>query len=415
MHVCVIGAGVIGVATARQLEREGYTVTLIDEYDKPARASSFANGGQLSYSYVAPLAGPGVLPSVPLWLWRKDSPLRFQPRWDLDQWRWLAEFVLACRGSASDATTSQMLALSYLSRSVMHDFLAQSPVDFAWRKTGKLILYRDSKLLGKAARLVEYQARHGSDQRVLSAADVLALEPSIGALDGVMAGAIYTPSEETGDCRLFAEALFDQLQRCESVTCRMNTAVRGLRRDRDRVVAAETDQGEIEADAFVVAGGMGSRALLSSTGYKPAIYGLKGYSLSVPMADQDGKALQISVTDYERRIVYAPLGNVLRIAAMVDIGGRGNDVDPSRIAQLKGQVREIFPALALDEAVEWAGLRPSTPGGKPVIGRSPTVSNLWLNIGHGALGFTLAMGSAALLSAQLGGRPPPIDPSPFVP
>lgn len=415
MHVCVIGAGVIGVATARQLEREGYTVTLIDEHDKPALRSSFANGGQLSYSYVAPLAGPGVLPNVPFWLWRKDSPLRFQPRWDPDQWRWLIEFVLACRGSVADATTSQMLTLSYLSRSVLHAFLAESPIEFSWSRTGKLIVYRDPKMLDKAGRLVEYQAQYGSDQRVLSAAEVLALEPSISALEGVMAGAIYTPSEEAGDCLRFTQALFDQLQRCASVTCRMNTVVRSLRRERNRIVAIETDQGDLEADAFVLSGGMGSRALLGPLGYKPSIYALKGYSLSAPLVCRDGQALRVSVTDYERRIVYAPLGDVLRIAAMVDIGGRGSDVDAFRITQLKRQIREMFPTLALDEASEWAGLRPSTPNGKPIIGRSPVASNLWLNIGHGALGFTLAMGSAALLSAQLGGRTPPIDPLPFIP
>jgi D-amino-acid dehydrogenase len=415
MHICVIGAGVIGVATARMLERQGYTVTLVDEHDKPARMSSFANGGQLSYSYVAPLAGPGVLPNIPLWLWRKDSPLRFQPRLDPDQWRWLTEFVIACRGSVASATTKQMLTLSYLSRSVMHDLLADTPVDFSWQKTGKLIVYRDAKLLEKAARLVEYQARFGSDQRVLSASEVLALEPAIRGLDHTMAGAVYTPSEETGDCAQFTQGLFDQLQQSSSVTCRMSTKVSRLRREQGRVVALESDQGDIVADAFVVTSGMGSRTLLRPLGATPSIYPLKGYSLSVPVADFPGKALQVSVTDYERRIVYARIGDVLRVAAMVDIGGRDNNLDPQRITQLKQQVKEVFPDLALDNALAWAGLRPSTATGKPIIGRSQAASNLWLNTGHGALGFTLAMGSAALLTAQLAGQQPPIDPSPFVP
>ncbi|OZI32313.1 D-amino acid dehydrogenase small subunit [Bordetella genomosp. 10] len=414
MRVCVIGAGVVGVSSAYFLARQGFDVTLVDARERPAEVSSFANGGQLSYSYVAPLAGPGVLPSVPSWLLRADSPLRFRPRLDPHQWRWCLDFVLACRASVARASTAELSTLSYLSRDAMHGLLAQEPIEFGHVRNGKLIAYRDAALLEKARRLVAYQAAHGAEQSVLSAEETLALEPALAGMRGQLAGAIYTPSEESGDCRLFTEGLFERLKTLPNVSLRMSTNVRALRRRGAAIAAADTDRGDIDADAFVVASGVGSRALLRPLGEDVPLYPLKGYSLSVPLAHED-EAPAISVTDYERRIVYARMGKTLRIAAMVDIGSADAAIDPQRVALLKSQVAEIFPRLDLDAAAAWAGLRPATPGSKPIIGPCRSAPNLWLNLGQGALGFTLACGSAALLTAQMAGVPTPIDASPFLP
>ncbi len=415
MRVCVIGAGVVGVTSAYFLARQGHDVVLVDSQPRPAEVSSYANGGQLSYSYVAPLAGPGVLPSVPGWLLRSDSPLRFRPRLDPHQWRWCLQFALACRASVARASTAELLTLSYLSRDVMHALLAQENLDFGHLKNGKLIAYRSAELLDKARALVAYQAAHGADQQVLDAAQTLALEPALAGMGASLAGAIYTPSEEAGDCRQFTEALFDRLQGMANVQCAMSNPVSGLQREGRRVVAVQSRDGDIGADAVVLATGIGTRALLSPLGHDVPLYPLKGYSLTVPLADDDHMAPAISVTDYERRIVYARVGGVLRIAAMVDIGGGDAQIDPERIALLKRQVHEAFPGLDLRQAIPWAGLRPATPKGKPLIGRSHAADNLWLNIGQGALGFTLACGSAALLSAQMGGLELPLDPAPFQP
>ncbi|WP_233234873.1 D-amino acid dehydrogenase [Bordetella sp. LUAb4] len=414
MRVCVIGAGVVGVTSAYFLARQGFDVTLVDSRERPAEVSSFANGGQLSYSYVAPLAGPGVLPNVPSWLLRADSPLRFRPRLDPHQWRWCLDFVLACRASVARTSTAELSTLSYLSRDAMHGLLAQEPIEFGHVRNGKLIAYRDAELLEKARRLVAYQAAHGADQSILSAEETLALEPALNGMRGKLAGAIYTPSEESGDCRLFTEGLFDKLKTLPNVALRMSTNVRGLRRRGAVITAADSDKGDIQAEAFVVASGLGSRTLLGPLGEDLPLYPLKGYSLSVPLAHED-EGPAISVTDYERRIVYARMGKTLRIAAMVDIGSADAAIDPQRIALLKHQVAEIFPKLDLDAAVAWAGLRPATPGSKPIIGPSRSAQNLWLNVGQGALGFTLACGSAALLTAQLAGVATPIDATPFLP
>ncbi|MYZ45101.1 D-amino acid dehydrogenase [Schauerella aestuarii] len=415
MHVCVIGAGVIGVTTAYSLAKAGHTVTLTDARERPAEMSSFANGGQLSYSYVAPLAGPGVLPNVPGWLLRQESPLRFRPRMDVHQWRWSLAFVQACRASVSDETTAQMLRLSYLSRDTMNAWLAETPIEFGHVRNGKIIAYRSPESLEKARALVAYQAARGAEQRVLSAAETLALEPSLAAMGSDLAGAIFTPGEEAGDCRLFTEGVFDLLGGLPNVTRTMSNPVRKLRRRGRHIEAVETALGDIRADAYVVATGTGSRQLLGPVGHDVPIYPLKGYSLSVPLADDDTSAPSISVTDYERRIVYARIGRVLRIAAMVDIGSRDAKIDPARIALLKEQVHALFPHLDLDRAVAWAGLRPATPTGKPIIGNSPAADNLWVNVGQGALGFTLACGSAALLTRLIAGTSTPIDAAPFKP
>jgi D-amino-acid dehydrogenase len=414
MRVCVIGAGVVGVTSAYFLARQGYEVTLVDGRARPGEETSYANGGQLSYSYVAPLAGPGVLSSVPAWLLREDSPLRFHPRMDPHQWAWCLRFVLACRASASRQSTAEMLTLSYLSRDVLNALLEQEPLSFSHLRNGKLIAYRSPALLEKARVLVEYQAAHGAEQRVLSAAQTLEMEPALAGMRGRLAGAIYTPGEEVGDCLRFTEGLFDRLVRLPNVQVRMGTPVSRLRRGGPRIVAAQTPGGDVEADAYVVAAGMGGSALLRPLGQQVPVYGLKGYSLSVPLQDGEDTGPTISVTDYERRIVYARIGSVLRMAAMVDIGGDAG-INERRIALLKRQAQDTFPSLRLDAARPWAGMRPATPTGKPLIGPSRAACNLWMNLGHGALGFTLACGSAALLTAQMAGIQAPIEPGPFLP
>ncbi|WP_438858221.1 D-amino acid dehydrogenase [Achromobacter spanius] len=415
MRVCVIGAGVVGVTTAHLLSRAGHDVALVDERAGPAMGSSFANGGQLSYSYVAPLAGPGVFADMPGWMFRRDSPLRLHYRLDPSQWLWLAEFLRACRASVSRAATAELLSLSYLSRDTLHAMLSETPMDFGLSRTGKLIVYRDAAQLDKAAALVRYQAAHGTDQRVLSREETLVAEPALAGMGTRIAGAVYTPGEETADCHRFTDSLFQRLRQAGNVSVQMNTRVKRLRRERGRVVAAQTAAGDIQADAFVVASGIGSRPLLAALGQRVPLYPLKGYSLSVPITADTADVPTISVTDYERRIVYARLGKVLRIAAMVDIGAKHAEVDATRLDTLRRQVVEAFPRLDLSRAQAWAGVRPATPTSKPLIGKSRAADNLWLNLGQGALGFTLACGSAALLTAQMTGSALPIDAAPFQP
>ncbi|WP_026067870.1 D-amino acid dehydrogenase [Pusillimonas noertemannii] len=413
MRICVIGAGVVGVTTAWTLANRGWQVTLVDSHSDPAQAASYANGGQLSYSYVAPLAGPGVLPNVPKWLWSKRSPLRFHLRMDPQQWRWCAAFIASCRGSVARYSTASLLDLAYLSRTSLQHLLDETCLEFNHARNGKLIVYRSPQLLDKATKLVEYQSTLGARQLVLSAAETVRREPALRPIEHKLAGAIYTPSEESGDCRLFTHNLFACIRSLPNVEVRMNTSIQALHGSRGAVTHATDSRGErIAADHFVVAAGLGSRGLLRPLGVNPLLYPLKGYSLDVET--QAGVAPGISVTDYERRTVYATLGSSLRVAAMVGIGMNGGNVESDRIGLVKEQAAELFPRLDFSKARAWAGNRPATPHGRPIIGPAPRYDNLWMNIGHGALGFTLACGSSHLLGAQMAGENLPIDASPFL-
>ena len=414
MHACVIGAGVIGVTSAWQLARQGWQVTLVDAAAEPADGASHANGGQLSYSYVAPLAEPGVLPHLPTWLLDPASPLRFRLRADPLQWRWCLQFLRACNARSASATSAQLLSLSYLSRQALHDIQRESPIDFGHARNGKLIVYRTPALLEKARAQVALQAELGSDQQVLNADQLIEREPALEPVRSRLAGAVYTPSEEAGDCARFTRGLFGQLAAMDRVTLRMRTPIRRLERSGERIRSLVTASGEsIEADQFVMAAGMGSRPLMAALGARAPLYPLKGYSLSLPCAPEQAPA--ISVTDYERKTVYANLGGTLRIAAMVGIGVADHGIEADRIALVRQQARELLPRADMDRAQAWAGYRPATPHGRPLIGRSRAAGNLWLNIGHGALGFTLACGSSRLLGSLMNGSAPAIDPTPFQP
>ena len=421
MKIAVIGAGVVGSATAWEFLRQGHEVVLLEGRDGPGLATSFANGGQLSYDYVAPLADPSVFQDLPKWLLNPASPLRFRPQLDPRQWCWLLAFLRASNTATAKASTKALLQLSYLSRDTLHAWLAEAPIDFHHKANGKLIVYRSPHLLEKARKQVEYQASQGSQQRILSRDEAVELEPALAHLGQALSGCVHTPTEEVGDCYLFTRTLFERVRNHPAGTVHTGARVVRLNKAGGRVTSAQLANGDlIEADHFVLANGLQGYDLLKQHGETVQLYGLKGYSLSVPLPAESTQAPglpppapSISVTDYERRIVYARLGDVVRAAAMVDIGDTTGRIRPERIQHLKNEVRKSFPALEVDKAEAWTGDRPATPEGRPIVSRSRKLDNLWLNLGHGALGFTLACGSAVLLHALVTQRPAPIDQTPF--
>lgn len=413
MHVLVLGGGVTGLATAWYLARDGHKVTVVERNADVALESSYANGGQLSYSYVAPLAGPGVLSKLPWWLTQRHSPVRFRPRADINQWRWLLKFVLACTHAQSELATRRLLTLSFLSRELMQDLVAhESALSFDHTNTGKLVVYRNAETFESARNLVHFQRALGCEQQVFTANECAQTEPSLSGLAPKLAGGIFTPSEETADCYKFCVALAGLL-RSRNVQFMLGTQVTALRADaacRPARISVQANGQAIEADHVVLCAGTASADLLEPLGVRIPIYPLKGYSLTGQIRGRD-TAPRVSVTDFDRKVVYARLGDRLRVAGMADITGRDARPDPARIESLRAEAAQAFPdAVDYDRADAWCGLRPATPTSTPIIG-SAGFANLWLNLGQGALGFTLALASGLLVSELVGGRKPsvPLD------
>ena len=408
MRVCVLGGGVIGVTTAYYLARGGHRVTVLEQRAGVAMDASFANGGQLSYSYVAPLAQPAVLPKLLGWLLKPDSALRFVPRPDLRQWRWSLAFLLACRGDIARRTTAHLLALGLYSRSLMHALVRDESLDFDYERNGKLVLYRDSRELDAARRQMDFQATLGCEQQALDPAACVEIEPAIAPLRSSLAGGIYTRSEDVGDCHKFAVELARVAREKYGAEFHHGAKVQELRAAGGRIEAVRTDLGDIEADAFVVALGMSSSKLLAPLGVRLPLYPLKGYSLTVPVG-AGHSAPRVSITDADQKIVYAKLGERLRIAGMIDITGMNENLDRRRLNLLQRQAHQTFPQAGdYGRAVGWCGQRPATPSGKPLLGATAH-ANLWLNTGQGALGFTLACGSARLVADSIARREPELD------
>ncbi|HEK1690438.1 TPA: D-amino acid dehydrogenase [Pseudomonas putida] len=393
--VTVIGGGVIGLASAYALVREGLSVDLVEARDSLASATSFANGGQLSYRYVAPLADAGVPCQALGWMLQGDSPLRLRLRLDPAQWRWLMAFMLACRSSVNRRNAAQLLELALHSQASLARWREDDKLaDFAWRRNGKLVAFRSERAFA-----------HGRghlldpvNQQVLDGGELRALEPALA--EAAFIGGVMTPDEEVADCHRFCERLAERLRASGQCRFLLGRPVTQLHAHQDQVVALQVGDEQVDVQRLVLCAGHRSTAL-ALPGLKLPVYPLKGYSLTAPIGTSH-RAPELSITDYERKIVYARLDRQLRVAAMVDIVGYDESVDARRLQSIRRLALDTLPNAAdYAQAVEWAGMRPATPTGVPIIGGTAW-RNLWLNLGHGALGFTLACGSAQRLARMIG-------------
>jgi D-amino-acid dehydrogenase len=412
MKIVVVGAGIIGLTSAYALVREGHAVTVLDACHEPGQGTSYANGGQLSYSYVTPLADASIWKNLPHYLLHPDSPLTLRPRLDLAQWRWCVKFLLVCNARASARATEALLRLAFHSRDCLAALQQEVALDFDFRQAGKLVMVSSAAGLEAARRQVDMQRAFGSEQQVLDMAQCVALEPALGASGTRWRGGVYTPSEQVGDCAAFCTQLAAALAQA-GVQFAFDTTVSGAALERGRAAALHTSAGDLAADCFVLANGCGGAQLARRLGLDLPIYPLKGYS--VTLATGNGAAApSISITDLARKIVYARLGDRLRVAGRLEIVGGDLSPGGNRCQALADEARALFPGLPGGEPdiAPWAGNRPSTPTGVPIIGASP-LANVYVNAGHGALGWTLACGSAALLADLIERRAGAVSSDPF--
>ncbi len=400
-QIIVIGAGVVGLTSAWWLLEAGHHVTLLEREPEVGSVASYRNGGQLSYRYVAPLADAGVPLKALHWLFQPDGPLRFRPEADLRQWRWLAQFLRNCNATDNARTTATLLQLGELSRNAMQQLSLELPLsEFSWRDAGKLVVYRSRQLFERTA------ARAGADAEVLDPAGTVLREPALAALQNELAGGIFNSGEAVADCHAFCLALERRLLAHPRFQGLVRANALSLQTAHGKITGVCTSIGVLRADQYVLAAGIQSRDLAASADIYLPLYPLKGYSLTAPIRPQD-RAPSVSVTDFERKVLYARIGGDLRVAAMVDMVGVDRSINPRRVQGLVRLAKEAMPGAAdYDRAEAWAGLRPATPNSAPIIGATG-YDNLWLNVGHGPLGFTFACGTASILAGLMRGEAAP--------
>jgi D-amino-acid dehydrogenase len=402
MEVCVLGAGIVGLATAYELHRQGLSVTVVDRA-APGAGASGGNGAQLSYSYVQPLADPSIWRQLPKLLLWPDSPLKLRPQWDPQQWRWGAAFMQACNAKTSARTTASLLTLAASSRAGFDRMLATEKPDCDYSSTGKLVLYPTAASLAAATRQVALQGELGCHQQAITPQACCDLEPALDGYAPQMAGAIHTPSECAVDGLKLCREL-ERILRAQGVRFVLGSTISALVHRHGRVRAVHTSEGALEADHFVLAMGAQSVALARTVGLRLPVYPIKGYSITLDLAQTSpGSAPRINVTDIARKVVFARLGNRLRVAGMAELVGHDHRIRPSAMASLLRSTRTVLPQLQVSGAeLPWTGLRPATPTGLPIVGvQAGGPDNLVINTGHGALGLTLAFGTAQQVSQHL--------------
>ena len=412
MKVVVLGAGLLGVTSAYYLQQLGHEVTVLDRQAAPAAETSFANGGQISVSHAEPWANPSAPFKVLQWLSREDAPLLFRLRADTRQWLWGLQFLRECTVARTRRNIEQIVKLGLYSREMLQALRRETGIAYDHRTQGILHFYTSQKEFDGALKPAELMRELGCERRVVSPEEAVRIEPALAHIRERLAGATYTAEDESGDANLFAREVV-RLCHDRGVRFLMSHTVTAL-----RVAGAKIDHVEatnadgrfqrICGDAFVLALGSVSPLFAAPLGIRLPIYPAKGYSVTMPVKDES-RANQVSLTDDEFKLVYSRLGNRLRIAGTAELNGYERDLNRVRCEAIVRRVEDIFPGAGdSSEAQFWTGLRPATPSNVPLIGRT-RLPNLYLNTGHGTLGWTHACGSGKSIARIVSGLSPEVD------
>ncbi|OQP87527.1 D-amino acid dehydrogenase small subunit [Rhizobium rhizosphaerae] len=406
MKVIVLGAGVIGVTTAYQLARAGHQVTVVDRQPAAALETSFANAGEVSFGYCSPWAAPGIPAKAMKWLFMEHAPLILRPKLDRAMLSWMARMLSNCTSARYALNKSRMLRLADYSRVSLAALREETGIAYDERMQGTLQLFRTPQQLEASAKDVKALAADGVPYEVLDPAGCVRAEPALAHVREKIVGGLLTPADETGDCFKFTQALTARAETL-GVTFQWNTKIERLEAEGGAIRAVITDRGRMTADAVVVALGSYSPLLVAPLGISLPVYPVKGYSLTIPITRPE-RAPESTVMDETYKIAITRLGDRIRVGGMAEISGYTNDLAPARRRTLEHSVSDLFPGGDLAKASFWSGLRPMTPDGTPVIG--PTkVAGLFLNTGHGTLGWTMSTGSARVIADLVSGKAPEID------
>jgi D-amino-acid dehydrogenase len=409
MKIAVLGAGIIGVSTAWWLRQSGHDVVVVDRCTGPAQETSLANGAQISVSYAEPWANPQAPLKLLKWLFRDDAPLLFRPQLDWRQWAWGLAFLRECLPGRLAPNIRAMVRMAEYSRFTLRAMRAELGIEYDHLERGILNFYRDAYEFELSQKAAGVMRDFGVERRILSADEVIAVEPALAPHRGSIVGGDFTPDDESGDVHLFAVAL---AQRCVAagVDFHYSTRVTRLISEGGRVAGAEVltpdgTYGRVDADAYVLAMGSYTPLLVRPLGVPCNVYPAKGYSATFPIVDELA-APTVSLTDSSHKVVFSRLGNRLRMAGTAELAGYSRALNPQRCEAMTHLARDLFPgALDFERVTYWSGLRPSTPSNVPLIGRT-RIPNLYLNTGHGTLGWTMGAGSGRALADLLSGRRP---------
>lgn len=407
MKVAILGSGVIGVTSAWYLAKAGHEVVVIDRQPGPALETSYANAGEISPGYASPWAAPGIPMKAMRWLFMQHAPLILRPTFDVAMWRWIVAMLGNCTEKAYAVNKSRMVRLAEFSRDQLIALRQETGISYDERSQGTLQLFREQKQLDGIGKDVAVLQADGVPFEVLDKAGCIAAEPGLANSQSPIVGGLRLPNDETGDCFKFTNALA-KMAKAAGVTFLNDHKIKRLVHDRGSIDHVETDKATIKADAFIVALGSYSPLLVAPLGIRLPVYPVKGYSITVPITAAE-RAPVSTLLDESFKVAITRLGDRIRVGGMAELSGFSTNLPDKRRDTLEYSVGSLFPAAGdLGKARFWSGLRPMTPDSTPVIGATH-IPNLYLNTGHGTLGWTMACGSGHVIADIISNRKPAIE------
>jgi D-amino-acid dehydrogenase len=399
MHVVILGSGVVGVSSAYYLARAGISVTVIDRQPGPALETSFANAGQVSPGYAAPWAAPGIPLKAIKWLFQRHAPLSICPDGSLWQLQWMAMLLQNCNAAHYAVNKERMLRLAEYSRDCLRDLREQTNISYEERTLGTLQIFRNQQQLDAASKDIAVLAQHGVPYELLDREGCVKAEPGLAPVKQKLTGGLRLPGDETGDCQLFTVRLAEMAQAL-GVTFRYNLPIASLVSENGNIAGVDAGNERIVGDHYVVALGSYSRSLLQQAGLNIPLYPVKGYSLTVPVSNAEASPVS-TIMDETYKVAITRFEQRIRVGGMAELAGFNLALGPRRRETLEMVMHDLFPLSGdVSSATMWSGLRPMTPDGTPIIGATHH-ANLWLNTGHGTLGWTMACGSARILADMI--------------